>query len=127
MKLAVILADQSPDLEAGDVLIELERIAEGLTLSEAKRELHLSRAYVCRERLDRPDLALRHLIAARREGFVSEERNANLDVIIAGLARELDQTETALFYYRRFVEERPFDQRSGTIRRFIREMEGASP
>jgi hypothetical protein len=123
VKLAVILTDQSPDLDPADLLAELDGISSRLVMSEAKRELYLSRADVCRQRLDQPALALDHLIAARREGFQSEERNANLDVIIAGLARELDETEIALFHYRRFVEERPFDQRSGTIRRFIGEME----
>lgn len=127
VKLAVILTDQSPDLEPGALLVELDRIADRLVMSAAMRELHMSRADVCRERLDEPALALDHLIAARREGFLSEERNANLDVIIAGLARELEETEIALFYYRRFVEERSYDQRSGTIRRFIRKMEESGP
>lgn len=127
VKLAVILTDQSPDLDPGDLLIELDSIADRLTMTEAKRELHLSRAYVCRERLDEPVRALEHLISARQEGFLSEERNADLDVIIAGLARELNETEIALFHYRRFVAERAYDQRSGTIRRYIREMEAVAP
>lgn len=127
VKLAVILTDQSPDLDPEALLAELDRIADRLATTEAKRELHLSRADVCRERLDEPAKALDHLIAAREDGFVSEERNANLDVIIAGLARELEENEIALFYYRRFVQQRPYDQRSGTIGRFIRELEVPAP
>ena len=45
----------------------------------------------------------------------------------ACLAREIDETEIALFYYRRFEEERPYDQRSGTIRRYIQELEACAP
>lgn len=127
VKLAVILTDESPELDPGILLLELDRIANRLTTAEAQRELHLSRADVCRERLGDPARALNHLIAARTAGFVSEERNANLDVIIAVLAREIDETEIALFYYRRFEEERPYDQRSGTIRRYIQELEAFAP
>lgn len=126
VKLTVILTDQQPELEPADLLIKLDGIAAQLTTTGAKRELHLSRAQVCRDRLDDPESALTHLMAARHEGYLSAERNANLDVIIAVLAQELNKPEIAVVHYRRFVRERPNDQRTGTIRRYIRELETPS-
>ena len=66
-----------------------------------------------------PPTTLRHLRAARELDFQQIDRNAEVDLMIAGIAREHDQPELALAHYQRFLANKIRDARVTTVQEIV--------
>jgi len=123
VQLALLLAMQAPDTPLEDAAAKVETFLPSVTADHAKRELHSIAGnlhwYVHQD----AQTALPHLIAGRELGYEAFYRNSDVDIMIAGLAREIGLSELAAKHYRRFAAAVPRDTRAYTALRLASELE----
>jgi len=121
--LALLVAMQAPDAQLEDAAEKVEAFLPTVTADHAKRELHSIAGnlhwYVHQD----AETALTHLIAGRELNYESFYRNSDVDIMIAGLAREIGLAELAAKHYRRFAATVPRDTRVYTALRLADELE----
>jgi len=121
--LALLVAMQAPDAQLEDAAEKVEAFLPTVTAGHAKRELHSIAGnlhwYVHQD----AETALPHLIAGRELNYEAFSRNSDVDIMIAGLAREIGLAELAAKHYRRFAAAVPRDTRVYTALRLARELE----
>lgn len=115
----------APALSPAEVHARIDQLRAAVRTPEVIRELH---AIQGRLRLDEgsPREALSHLLAARAIGYRQPDRNSDADLSIANIAREAGDRATALAHYRAFLDARPRDARSTTVRRYVAELGAAT-
>ncbi|AHF89839.1 hypothetical protein OPIT5_05935 [Opitutaceae bacterium TAV5] len=90
---------------------------------EAARELYFILARLEWEGCRNAHAAVAHLQAGRAIGYESPFRNAEVDLMIANLARGVNDKTTAIAHYRAFLEGKRRDIRASTVRRYLAELE----
>lgn len=119
VKLAILELFEAPsaDPAAGPRLVE--QLLVTITSADARRELHFQLGRFAWLRHADAPTALRHLRAARELDFQQIDRNAEVDLMIAGIAREHDQPELALAHYQRFLANKIRDARVTTVQEIV--------
>lgn len=119
--LGLLLALQQPPVDSGQAVSNVESLLTTVTEPAAQRELHYLLAYLFWQMRGDAAAALPHYIAGREIGFEAPYRNGEVDLTIAGLARELGRNELAAQHYLAFAEANPRDGRAQTARRLAAE------
>jgi len=121
--LALLVAMQAPDAVLEDAVAKVEAYLPSVTADHAKRELHSIAGNLHWHVHQDAAAALPHLIAGRELNYEAFYRNSDVDIMIAGLAREIGLGELAAKHYRRFAAAVPRDTRVYTALRLARELE----
>jgi len=121
--LALLVAMQAPDAVLEDAVAKVEAFLPSVTADHAKRELHSIAGNLHWHVHQDAAAALPHLIAGRELNYEAFYRNSDVDIMIAGLAREIGLGELAAKHYRRFAAAVPRDTRVHTALRLARELE----
>jgi len=123
VQLALLVAMQAPDARLEDAAAKVEAFLPTVTADHAKRELHSIAGNLHWHVHQDAAAALPHLIAGRELNYEAFSRNSEVDIMIAGLAREIGLGELAAKHYRRFAAAVPRDTRVYTALRLARELE----
>lgn len=120
----LLLQTTRPGTPPAEAIAEAEATLARLTHPDARRNGHevLARAHL---RAGSAADALRHWRAVRAIGSRNAARDALADLRIAELARELGDRALAVRRYRAFADARPRDNRLGTIRALVADLEAA--
>jgi len=121
--LALLVAMQAPDAQLEDAAAKVEAFLPSVTSAAAKRELHSIAGNLHWYVRQDAEAALPHLIAGRELNYEAFSRNSEVDIMIAGLAREIGLGELAAKHYRSFAAAVPRDTRAYTALRLARELE----
>jgi len=121
--LALLVSMQVPDAQLEEAAAKVEAYLPTVTADHAERELHSIAGNLRWNVHQDAAAALPHLIAGRELGYEAFYRNSEVDIMIAGLAREIGLGELAAKHYRRFAEAVPRDTRVHTALRLARELE----
>jgi len=123
VQLALLVAMQAPDAQLEEAAAKVEAYLPGVTADHAKRELHSIAGNLHWHVHQDAATAIPHLIAGRELNYDAFSRNSEVDIMIAGLAREIGLGELAAKHYRRFAADVPRDTRVYTALRLARELE----
>jgi len=121
--LALLVSMQAPDAKLEEAAAKVEAFLPTVTSAAAKRELHSIAGNLHWHVHQDAATALPHLIAGRELNYEAFYRNSDVDIMIAGLAREIGLGELAAKHYRRFAAAVPRDTRAYTALRLARELE----
>jgi len=120
---ALLVSMQAPDAQLEEAATKIEAFLPAVTADHAKRELHSIIGNLHWHMHQDAPAALPHLIAGRELNYEAFYRNSDVDIMIAGLAREIGLGELAAKHYRRFAAAVPRDTRVYTALRLARELE----
>jgi len=123
VQLALLVAMQVPDAQLEEAAAKVEAFLPTVTADHAKRELHSIAGNLHWHVHQDAATAIPHLIAGRELNYEAFSRNSEVDIMIAGLAREIGLGELAAKHYRRFAAAVPRDTRVYTALRLARELE----
>jgi len=126
VQLAMLVALQAPDAKLEEAAAKIEAFLPAVTADHAKRELYSIAGNLHWHIHNDAAAALPLFIAGRELGYEAFSRNSDMDIMIAGLAREIGLGELAAKHYRRFAEAEPRDTRAYTAMKLAREFEEAS-
>ena len=125
--LGLIRALQLPPPEFQTAVAQVGALLADVTTPAARRELHHLLAHLHWHGRGDAAAALPHYLAGRAIGFEAPNRNGDIDLTIAGLARELGRDDLAARHYRAFAEANPRDGRAQTARRLAAEAAARLP
>lgn len=114
-----------PDPQAA--VAQVEALLTTVSTPASRRELHHLLAHLHWHGRGDAAAALPHYLAGRAIGFEAPYRNGEVDLTIAGLARELGRDELAAQHYLAFAEANPRDGRAQTARRLAAEAAARLP
>jgi tetratricopeptide (TPR) repeat protein len=119
--LGLIRALQLPPPEFQTAVTQVETLLAAVVTPAARRELHHLLAHLHWHGRGDAVAALPHYLAGRAIGFEAPYRNGEVDLTIAGLARDLGRDDLAARHYLAFAEANPRDGRAQTARRLAAE------
>ncbi|MBW7896436.1 MAG: hypothetical protein H3C27_15110 [Opitutaceae bacterium] len=125
--LGFIRALQLPPPEFQTAVAQVGALLAAVATPAARRELHHLLAHLHWHGRGDAAAALPHYLAGREIGFEAPYRNGEIDLTIAGLARELGRDDLAARHYRAFAEANPRDGRAQTARRLAAEAAARLP
>jgi len=122
-KIALIdLYDNIPAAEFARRVGELEKLEPLLKTSQGRREFHANIGIACAEQDGPPDIMLRHLLAADKEGFTQWQTESIVWVLIADAAEKGGDKELARQYYQKFTGKYKRDNRYYTIQERLKRL-----
>lgn len=122
VKLVIMDLYEDPPADLATARARANELLQVTTDADARREIHYILGREAWLNLQDGPLALRHLIAARELDFQTLDRNSDVDIAIAGIAREIGRPEIALTHYQRFLEDKKRDSRVTTVRQIVDEL-----
>lgn len=125
--LGLIHALQLPPPDLPTAIAQVETLLANVSAPAARRELHHLLAHLHWHGRGDAASALTHYLAGRAIGFEAPYRNGEIDLTIAGLARELGRDDLAARHYLAFAEANPRDGRTQTARRLAAEAAARLP
>ena len=123
VQLALLDAWAPPRLPVREAVARIESLLAASRQPAASRELHFILARLQWEDLHDATAAIAHLSAGRELGYEKPFRNAEVDLMIAGIAYEHGDRALALKHYRSYIAADQRNSRTHTIRTRITELE----
>ena len=124
VQLALLDAWGDPEKDINVAVAEVEALLAGTRRPEAQRELHFILARLQFEGRHDMAAAITHLEAGRALNYQKPFRNAEVDLMIADMARQSGKPELALSHYQAFLLANARDSRASTVRGYVKELQG---